>query len=847
MKKLKLTTFALLAFTLSALLAGAQTKGQIYFVEGFHGGVYGHYPLKTYTTYMMDLHDQYKDWKFSLEIEPETWDSVKVADPSGFARLKEAIADGRRVEYTNPSYAQPYCYNISGESLIRQFEYGIKSMEKNFPGIKFYSYAVEEPCFTSALPQVLKGFGFKYASIKNPNTTWGGYAAAHGGEVVNWIGPDGSSILASPRHEIEELGDKVWETKSNGLYPSYWGDAFKAGFKHPVGMCYQDAGWTNGLWLDSLKATVRGERYVTWKEYFEEVATDVTPEDYVFHQEDVCGGLMWGSQVMQNIARDVREGENGITMAEKMGTIANIANGFRYSQADVDEAWRCLLLSQHHDSWIVPYNGLKNKGTWADWICGTWTGTTDKVAERVISQAEMSFMKFRRGVQSNDFVLRIYNTMGIARNEVVSMNANQIPAGSTVVLTDAAGNTIDCWFGLVDGEKKLVFRAEAPAFGYNTYAISWKEGSAAASVTKNVKTVENDMYRITFDPKKGGTIKSIYNKKGGYEVTSKNGYAFGEMKGYFFDEGVYHSSADVPATVTLVEDNAFEKVVRVYGMIASHPFTETITLRSGDPRIDIALCINWQGNPGIGSAAQSAGAAYGDKERTSYDETGKLNIYFPTPAAGGKLIKNGPFDVFESRLENTQFSNWTAIKHNIILNWVDLEGKDGKSIAILSDHTTAYVNGGDKPLGLTVQFSGNGLWGRDYKITGPTNINMAIIPHEGDWKMVNDSDRTWNEPLIIAPSAGAAVEAKSFLNLGKSGYEINAAHLTSDGVLVRIYNATGDASAKDITVDGGFTSAVEVDLKGNEIGKISLGTSGNGKTFSTSMPRFGFRTYILKK
>src|SRR5690606_31181417 len=104
-----------------------------------------------------------------------------------------------RVEYVNPAYGQPYMFNVSGESIISHFHYGINLLREHFPEAVFSTYSSEEPCFTSSLPQILKSFGFKYASLKNPNTCWGGYTRAHGGELVNWIGPDGTSILTSPR------------------------------------------------------------------------------------------------------------------------------------------------------------------------------------------------------------------------------------------------------------------------------------------------------------------------------------------------------------------------------------------------------------------------------------------------------------------------------------------------------------------------------------------------------------------------------------------------------------------------------------------------------------------------
>ena len=90
-----------LLLTLAAISSWAQEKP--YFVDGFHGGVYGHYPLKTYTGYMLDLLDEYPDWKMCLEIEPETWDSVKVAAPADYQRFKARVTSDPRIEYTNPT------------------------------------------------------------------------------------------------------------------------------------------------------------------------------------------------------------------------------------------------------------------------------------------------------------------------------------------------------------------------------------------------------------------------------------------------------------------------------------------------------------------------------------------------------------------------------------------------------------------------------------------------------------------------------------------------------------------------------------------------------------------------
>ena len=51
---------AVLAAVCVTISVNAQDR--MYFVDGFHGGVYGHYPLKTYTDYMADQLEAHPEW-----------------------------------------------------------------------------------------------------------------------------------------------------------------------------------------------------------------------------------------------------------------------------------------------------------------------------------------------------------------------------------------------------------------------------------------------------------------------------------------------------------------------------------------------------------------------------------------------------------------------------------------------------------------------------------------------------------------------------------------------------------------------------------------------------------------
>ena len=219
---------------------------------------------------------------------------------------------------------------------------------------------------------------------------------------------------------------------------------------------------------------------------------------------------------------------------------------------------------------------------------------------------------------------------------------------------------------------------------------------------------------------------------------------------------------------------------------------------------------------------------------------------FPVGLSSSQLYKNAPFDVCESKLENTHFSTWSNIKHNIILNWVDLVQKDDKyGFAVLSDHTTSYSYGEDFPLSLTAQYSGVGLWGPDYKITRPLKMKYAIVPHTGKWDKAEIStiSNCWNEPLVVSHHREIPLEDKSFMSIDKSGYEVTAFKTDGDNILIRLFNAEGDDSKKKLTFGFPIISVEEVDLNGNMITKNTL----DKNSVSLSMPRFGIKTLLVKK
>jgi len=821
--------------------AFAQSQAQTYFVDGYHGGVYGHYP-EHFTDVIVKHLDNHQDWKIGLEIEPETWDVVSVYEPDAYLRFRDYLNDGSRAEYTNPSWAQPYMYNVLGESIIRQMQVGMKTLQRHFPNLKVTTYAVEEPCFTSSLPTILSSLGFSYISTKNPNTMFGGYFSQNDAELEWWVGPDGESrLLNSPRYISANLDSySSWSSADHSMTTRYVDASFAAGVQNPVGMCYQDAGWTWGPWL-SVKFDNEGPiacapdyatpMYVLWSEYFEKYAPLQKAKEQTYSQEDVHPTLMWGAQTVQHLAQMVRHSENGILQAEKMASLAKVLCGSDYPESELLLGWQGVLRAQHHDCWIVPGNKDRNKRTWVE-NSELWTSDCDILSQRALEYAAGSILS------TSEDVVTVFNTTGSPCTEMVSIKAD--PKFRSIV--DAQGNAVPCQVG-EDGV--LEFIANVPALGWASFTLSTEASTFRAATYSKTKgknvVIGNGLLEVAFSPAKGGSIVSIKDCVTKKElINTKSKFAFNGLQAYYPEEGAWHASSDQIGKVSVVACGPAKVTALVEGSINGVPFEQRVTLKAGSKLIDCNLTIKWEkGSQLIGSKAVEDKKAESSSNRLGwkkpfYDGRYKMNLTFPLPAQG-TIVKDAPFDVCTSTLEDTFYARLDSIKHNVILNWVDLETAKG-SMALLCDHTASYTYGKDFPLGLTVQYVGGSPWGGKFDVNGPSVINYAIMPHAGAWDKdgLQATSASWQEkPLAVLGQPAST--SNSLLSLEGTGYRLSAAYYEGNDLCIRLFNADGDNTVKVLAPAFSFDKATLVELDGRV--KAELGGS-----IEVSMPRLGFRT-----
>lgn len=142
---------------------------------------------------LLEIMKKYPTYRFVLDGQYMVLHDYLAARPEKKEEAGKLIQEGRLL--VGPWYTQPLETIASGEGLIRNLQYGIRSTEQYGPAM-MSSYEIDEFGHASQMPQLLRGFGIDNA------IAWRGMPE-DSRSVFMWEGPDGS---------------KVWMVYSNSGY-----------------------------------------------------------------------------------------------------------------------------------------------------------------------------------------------------------------------------------------------------------------------------------------------------------------------------------------------------------------------------------------------------------------------------------------------------------------------------------------------------------------------------------------------------------------------------------------------------------------------------------------------------
>jgi alpha-mannosidase len=781
-----------------------------------------------------------------------------------YRRLNRWLTDPatrHRMEIVTSSYGQPYCWVIAGESNIRHFEHGLRVHREHFPDVPVDTFAVQEPCFTSCLPQILWSFGFVRASLKN-NTVFVGCVAGVDAEVVNWTGPDGTSIPAVPRYAFDAKVE-MWDLQSGYSTADYAREAVRRGIAHPTGFFFQDCGWSCHPWHASPHS-----RRVTLREYFDTVAA-APSVDWRLTQDDLQVALPWGEKTLHQLAGFVRSAENRVLSAERMAVLGGVWAEIPWPAARLREAWEQLLLAQHHDGWACATAAIPGRRHWA-WQVSAESWVTEETSREIMETMGLALCSGARRGGTEAESVRLFNPTGWARDEVAEIPLASDPGTLGVRVTDPRGREVPSQLVITRkyhyddtaNMTRVLVRAQVPPMGWSTYSVQpttkvapRPRGGATARVRRDGCVVlDTDLYRIIVDPSRGGVITSLRSKALRREFVARGSERlFNEFRGYLTTDGRWASTADAPAKVEIEEDGPLRVRVRIDAVFGDNSVRTVLTAAQGMRPVDFLVRFHFRQETRVGDPVEVT-----DVRRSfvcgCLDDRYKLQAHFPAALKGAVIHKNAAFDVCRSRHADTFHADFRDLKHNTVLNWVDLAEGDGRhGLAVFTDRTMAYAHGSGHPLSLVLGWGGKGWsWWGECPLRGLQETRYALMPHAGLWEEAGiwRESALWNEPVhgqLFQGTAPAASAVRSLLSVSDPAVELSSAVMDGGDVVLRFFNAGATPARPVVKVGFRARRAVGQELDGRTRGNLPLKRSDAGCAFTVELPPFGIRTVRLAR
>lgn len=203
-----------------------------------------------------------------------------------------------------------------------------------------------------------------------------------------------------------------------------------------------------------------------------------------------------------------RLAENLILSAEKFGTIANLL-GAKYPDKALDKAWRQLLLGQHHDGMAGP----SCDRAYLDLVAG-YRDALDLAGEALTGA--LDYIGKAIDTSAGGTPIAVFNPVAAKRTDICRAKLTFNKPTKAVKVTDASGAEIPCQVLNSGKSVEVAFVArDAPSLGYKLYYA--EPAKALPTSSAQGYEIENEFYKITVDPAKGGCITSLIDKTTGSE------------------------------------------------------------------------------------------------------------------------------------------------------------------------------------------------------------------------------------------------------------------------------------------------------------------------------------------
>lgn len=410
--------------------------------------------------------------------------------PNIFRKIKEMV-DRKQWKIIDGSYVEFDANIPSGESLIRQFLYGIKYLEEKF-GVKPRTlYLPDSFGFPPTLPKILCEVGIENFATSKLNWNDTNPFPYH---IFRWKSRSGEEVLAysTPGSYSDYLSDIkriLWnveqqrEKQEIPVIMQVFGRGDHGGGPEEIEV--QNV----KKWMEEYKgrleliASGMDEFFDYVREHYLKDLPIFEDELYLeFHRGIFTTGA-W-------IKRFNRLNEHLILQVEKLYSLLKILYGIEYPWEGILNSWKAILLTQGHDA--LPASITKE--------------VYDDVMRRS-SNVYKGLLSFLRNG------LKVIAEKEKAR--YIVFNPNSFPVSPYI----RTWESVNGFYQRLKNGSKLVYLSELPPIGFKGYEEVGERPEDFVNIVEREKDfiLENSYLRVTVS-KRTGWITSIYDKKNKREI-----------------------------------------------------------------------------------------------------------------------------------------------------------------------------------------------------------------------------------------------------------------------------------------------------------------------------------------
>lgn len=434
--------------------------------------------------------------------------------------------------------------------------------------------------------------------------------------------------------------------------------------------------------------------------------------------------------------------------------------------AMLDGAWKEVLLHQFHD--ILPGSSIR-------WVHQEAELALGRVAERLEELTAGALRSLSPGGGA------VANARTHAADEVVLTG---VPPPAGVVAQELAGGG------------RWAYRVRAAGLSLAPFADACGAGPAAHAVERGVTATTNRLTNEHLDVALDGdgrlrSVRDVLHDRQLLRAGAVGSLMYGpdlpvDFEAWDLESWARRLAVPVLATdaVEVVDPGPLTGAVRVVQSFGSSTASLTYRLRSGSPRLDIEIEVDWR-----------------DSEQI-------LTLDLPIDVRAERATCGIQFGHVQRPTHAS--TSWDAAKFEVCAHrWVDL-AEPSFGVAVLTDGRYGHdLRGG----GVRVTLLRSAIWPDTEADLGHHRATVALMAHGAGLHDVVREAEALDLPLRIIPDGAATSAPFSLVTVDHPGVLVSAVKAADDGsgdVIVRLHEAHGDRAV--VPVRGDFVEARDAAL-----------------------------------